>query len=209
MVSLQQAIARLGMRLISEIALAASINSSLFNAPGYESHIASELKYALATALWAKEIARASRRNVEAAFIAGLLHDIGRPVAVQAIVKTSKELNITLTPEELIGLERQFQRQFGINVVEQWDMPNSVVNAVRFFDDYKQPHDSTMVTMIVVAGAKFVSHFMCEPGVMVCLTLDELKAQTVLGDLDLYPDDVEALTAKEPIVVAAMEAMSV
>lgn len=38
-VSLQQAITRLGMATIAEIALAATVNASLFNAPGFEALI--------------------------------------------------------------------------------------------------------------------------------------------------------------------------
>ena len=64
MVSLQQAITRLGMKLIAEIALGASINSTLFNTPGFEKHISYELKYSLAAGIWAKEVARSCRKNV-------------------------------------------------------------------------------------------------------------------------------------------------
>jgi HD-like signal output (HDOD) protein len=42
LVSLQQAVARLGMGIISEIALSASIGAKLFKTPGYEQHIAAQ-----------------------------------------------------------------------------------------------------------------------------------------------------------------------
>ena len=54
LVSLQQAVARLGMGVMSEIALSASVGAKLFNTPGYEAYIAKQWQHALATGLWAK-----------------------------------------------------------------------------------------------------------------------------------------------------------
>ena len=71
LVSLQQAIARLGMGVISEIALTAAIGAKMFNTPDYESYVASVWRHALATSLWAKEVARHCRSNVEVAFFSG------------------------------------------------------------------------------------------------------------------------------------------
>ena len=56
MVSLQQAITRLGMQIIADIALAASVNSKMFNAPGYGKYIAAQLKFSLHSGLWAKAV---------------------------------------------------------------------------------------------------------------------------------------------------------
>ncbi|SMF60227.1 HD-like signal output (HDOD) domain, no enzymatic activity [Alteromonadaceae bacterium Bs31] len=208
LVSLQQAIARLGMKLISEIALAASINSTLFNTPGYEKHIQYQIRYSLLSGLWAKEIARACRRNVEAAFITGLLHDIGRPVSVQTILKTASELGTPIEEVSVLALEEKYQRAIGVNVVEQWEMPSIVADVVRFFDDYKAAGAAKNQTMIALAGSEFASHFMCEQGTEGCLTRDQLIEQAVLGELNLYQDEVLDLLEKEDQVTSAIEAMT-
>ncbi|WP_045860814.1 HDOD domain-containing protein [Teredinibacter purpureus] len=207
LVSLQQAIARLGMKLISEIALAASINSSLFNTPGYEDHIQYEIRYSLMSGLWAKEVARASRRNVEAAFITGLLHDIGRPVAVQTALEAATTCGIKLDTTSVYALEEKYQRDIGVKVVEQWEMPTIVRDVVRYFDDYSAAGDAMTQTMIAIAGAEFASHSMCEQGTEGCLTRDQLVAHPVLAELNLYQDEVLDLLEKEDQVKSAMEAM--
>jgi HD-like signal output (HDOD) protein len=104
LVSLQQAIARLGMGIISEIALAASIGSKMFNTPGYESYVAQLWKHALATGLWAKEIARHGRSNVEVAFLAGLLHSMGKPALLQAILDLSRQKQLQLDEQSVLAL---------------------------------------------------------------------------------------------------------
>ncbi len=209
MVSLQQAITRLGMKLIAEIALSASINTRLFNTPGFEQHIAYEIKYSLATGLWAKEVARACRKNVEAGFLAGLLHDIGRPVAIQSSIEIAEKIKVTPSKDEILQLEQQFQQKIGLRVVEKWEMPKSVCESIKYFHNYNEPHDVQMQTMIVVGGAKIASHYMCEEGNKEeCMTIDELKDQPVFADLNLYQDQIEAVLEKEETINSAVEAMS-
>ncbi len=209
MVSLQQAITRLGMKLIAEIALSASINGQLFNTPGFESHVAYQIRHSLAAGLWAKEVARACRKNVEAAFLAGLLHDIGRPVAVQSALQVAKKLKLKPTKQNILSIEDAFQQQIGVAVVEKWEMPQSVCDSVKFFHNYSAEHGAQLQTMIVVGGAQVASHFMCEEDqIDACMTLDELKAQPVFGDLNLYPDQVDQLLEKEAQITSALEAMA-
>ncbi len=207
MVSLQQAITRLGMRVISEIALAASINSTLFNTPGFEAHIHHELRYSLGAGLWAKEVARVCRKNVEAAFLAGLLHDIGRPVAIQSALESAAKLNATLSKSDVFTIERSYQRAIGVRVVEQWEMPALVIGVVKFYDNYSRPHKGQEQTQIVVAGSKFANHFLRANDHQDALTLEQLVEDPVLADLNLYQDDIEKVLQKEDVVNSAIEAM--
>ena len=85
-VSLQQAVARVGAAKIREIALVVACRTSVFKAKGYEREIDQVFQHSIATALFAQEIARQTRNNVEDAFLCGLLHDVGRPVLLQALV---------------------------------------------------------------------------------------------------------------------------
>ncbi len=209
MVSLQQAITRLGMRVVAEIAISASVNSSMFNAPGYEKHINYEIRYSLASGLWAKEVARACRKNVEAAFLSGLLHDIGRPVTVQSVIEIAKENKFNPTKDDVFNLEEEFQQEIGLRVLEKWEMASSVISSVRYFNDYSEPHPAQLQTMIVVAGAKVADYFLCEADRgKTCITEEELKSATVFGDLNLYPDQVDELLEREAAVVSALEAMT-
>ncbi len=207
LVSLQQAITRLGMRVIADIALAASVNSKMFNVPGYEKHIQTELQFSLMAGLWAKEIARACRRNVEAAFLAGLLHDIGRPVAIQVIIESAKKVQLDVPPNMMFELEQHFQRSLGINVVHQWEMPSLVCDVVTWFDDYANAGKSAEQTMIVVAGAEFARRFYKGTSLTKKITHEQLIKSPVLADLNLYPDDIEKLIEKEDAINSAMEAM--
>ena len=207
MVSLQQALARLGMRTIAEITLAASVNSSLFNTPGYEKHIEYILHCSFAAGLWSKETARACRKNVEAAFLAGLLHDIGKPVAVQCALELAQDQGMTLDKPEVLELEKAFNLKIGMIVLDKWEMPESVKNVVKYFDNYHTEHNGQLQTKIVVAGSKIAQLFHCDEEEENCPTRDELIKNEVFAEINLYRDEVEALLEKEEAVNSAIEAI--
>jgi len=204
MVSLQQAITRLGMNLISDIALAASISTKMFDAPGFEEHVSHTWQHALTTALWSKEIARVCRRNVEATFLCGLLHSIGRPVVLQAIIEISRDKGIALSHEDALALEDSYQQGVGASVAEKWDMPKIVCEAIRFFDDYESAPIARDQTCMINGGAQFARH-MLKPE---ALDLDTLIMLPVLADLNLYQDEVARLLDMKEAIASTREAMS-
>ncbi len=208
LVSLQQAIARLGMRIISDIALAASVNSKMFNAPGYNEFIAEQLKFSLHCGVWAKEVARACRRNVEAAFLAGLLHNIGRPVAIQAALEIAHRGAKLLSHQALLAVVEQYDSLLSQKVVRFWEMPTIVCEIVDHFGDYQMAGKAKEQTMVVVAGAHFAAQFSKIEG-RIALPKADFLAYPVFADLNLYVDDIERLTEHADSVNNTVEAMSV
>lgn len=203
LVSLQQAITRLGMNLISDIALAASISAKMFKAPGYEKHIAGIWRHALATALWGKEIARLCRRNVEATFLCGLLHSIGRPVVIQAALDCAKKNGINLTEADMQVLESDLHTAVGVAVAQRWEMPQIVCESIEFFHEYDKATLAREQTTMINGGAAFATHLLMPEA----LTAKDLIAKPVLADLNLYEDEVDSLLDKKDDVKSTMEAM--
>ncbi len=205
MVSLQQAIARLGMSLISEIALAASLNTKLFKAPGFEKRTAEIWDHALLTGLWGKEIARLSKKNVEASFLCGLLHSIGRPATIHAISEYVRKKEIKITLEEVHVLEDCFHVLFGDVIVRKWEMPAIVQESVQYYRDYNAARTNRDQAMIINAAAKMASVTLG----LVSDSLSEVLEDNVFADLNLYKDEIESLRLQEEKVKAGQEAMRV
>ena len=97
-VSLQQAVARLGVQKIREISLAIAFRVGVFKLKGFESEITALFQHSVAAGMFAQEVARVTRRNVEDAFMCGLLHDVGRPVILQALVQILAEQKLHVPP---------------------------------------------------------------------------------------------------------------
>lgn len=205
MVSLQQAIARLGMSLITEISLAASVNAKLFKAPGFEARIAAIWSHALCTALWGKEIARASKKNVEASFLCGLLHSIGRPAILQCFADLEVRHEAKLDADETRVLEENYHVAFGEVIVERWHMPEIVQQSVKYYRNYGDAETHAEQAAVVNAASK-VASMMLNPEES---DLSALRDEQVFADLNLYEDEIERLFGQQETVRAALEAMRV
>tara|TARA_R110001592_G_scaffold341482_2_gene630651 strand:+ start:19742 stop:20638 length:897 start_codon:yes stop_codon:yes gene_type:complete len=206
MVSLQQAIARLGMVLITEIALAASINSKMFKAPQFDKRLRSIWDHALVTAHWGKEVARISKKNVEASFLCGLLHSIGRPVVLQSISEYLTAGGDLVGDDELTLLEEHFHIPFGSVIVENWKMPTIVQESVQYYKDYLDAKTHRDQAMVIHASDKLAQD------TLACKVDGECHIEDVLDDevfaaLNLYADEIEKLKLQKEKVIAGMEAM--
>jgi len=192
LVSLQQAVARLGMGEMSEISLAASVGAKLFNTPGYELYIAQQWQHALATGLWAKEIARQTRSNVEVIFLAGLLHSIGRPAVLQTILDLVELHEIAVSEQDIFELESSYQHATSEMVVKSWEMPNLVTVAVAYYPAYETVPEAAAQAAQISLAIQYATH-MLTPDL---IEESELLASPALTALNIYKDEAEDLLEK-------------
>jgi len=181
LVSLQQAVARLGMNVISEIALTAALSSKLFNTPGYEDYVEFNWQHAMATSLWSKEIAKVAGINSEAAFLAGLLHSVGRPAVLQTMLELSKQQGTSLMPETVYRLENKYSQPVTELVVTRWGMPVQVIESVKPYEQLDANSESAKIAASVHAGSRFATYMLDIAAEDDKETLMELAALELLG----------------------------
>src|SRR3954465_135654 len=131
-VSLQQAVARLGVQKIREISLAIAFRVGVFKLKGFESEITALFQHSVAAGMFAQEIARVTRRNVEDAFMCGLLHDVGRPVILQALVQILSEQKLHVPPSAVILATGELHADVGGTLADSWNLPESVEMSIRY-----------------------------------------------------------------------------
>jgi len=202
LVSLQQAIARLGMNMIADICFSISTGTKLFKAPGYEQHLQQLWRHAVLTALWSKEISRAVRRNVESAFICGLLHSIGRPVSLQLILDQAKTLDYNIDSTEVFTLVEDLQYEIGIALLKRWRLPGIIVEAITFFQRYKEAPNHRDLAATITGAAFIAAHH--DSGDQ---DEDTLSACTALADINLYRDEIGDLLDKRDQISTALESL--
>ncbi len=202
LVSLQQAIARLGMNLIGEICLSISTGTKLFKAPGYEQHLQALWQHAVLTALWSKEVSRAVRRNVESAFICGLLHSIGKPVTLQLCLDQAKKMDHDIDSEEVFCLIEQLQHQVAIALLKYWKLPSIIVEAVEFCNNYQQAPQYRELAATVTAAATMATLSQNQQ-----LSIESLSTCTALADINLYQDEIETLLSHSEQIKTSMESL--
>lgn len=202
-VSLQQAVARLGMSLLGEIAIAVSIQSDLFRAPGYEPQINHLLKHALASGAYGKEIARTRRRNVEGQFLCGLLHSIGKPISLQLIAQAVAEHNVELETQDAAAIVHVLSPQIAKQVAVEWKLPKQIQITTIFHKNYTTAptfKDESAATYL----SQLLANWMMNPAKF---NITTIQNDPVFEYLNLYPDDVEDLLAKKDDVKAVVSAM--
>jgi HD-like signal output (HDOD) protein len=203
--SLQQAVARLGMNVMCEIALAAVLGAKLFHTPGYEDYVEFNWQHALATSLWSKEIARQANLDQETAFLAGLLHSIGRPAVLQTLLELAGQKGISVTPELVHRLENKYSQPVSDLVVMRWKMPAAIINAIKPYQALDKAEPAYDVAAAVHVAARFATYMLDIGAEDDEETLMELDALDVLK---LNEEQVQQLLALQDSVQLRVEQLS-
>jgi len=200
-VSLQHAVSRLGMATLRNLALTASLRVQVFDIPGHSALIGNIWEHCAITGVFAREIARKLRRNVEAAFLCGLVHDVGRPIVLQTALRVPRTLG-TLDEDQIEWAMNAYHARVGSRLVDAWGLPEWAAAAVEHHHDPDRAapfEEEARVTRL----ADLLAHWALRPG----STPDDFPADDpVVAALNLYPDDLDALLDLRDRILVSAEA---
>jgi len=202
-VSLQQAVSRLGMKKIREIALLVACQAKVFRVPGFDQKVRALFKHCVAAGAYAQEIARLRRWNVEESFLCGLLHDAGKPVLLQLLSDVQKEQKIGIEANLVEDVLDEMHASVGARLVESWKLPERLVETIACHhrpNDARTSGQSAMMTNM----ADDLAHFAVGPKTV---GEEQLRDHPMLTPLNLYRDELEALIGRKAAIVAAAEAL--
>lgn len=201
-VSLQQAVTRLGLRLLSEIALVASVQCGVFRVPGHEDELKRIWRHALASGAFGREIARSLRSNVESAFLCGLLHTIGKPLVLQTTIDLAGKLGVPARREDVTALVAEFHVEAGGLLASRWGLPRAVCDAIALYQSYEPGPGCAPEPVITALGDALATRLVegIEDDAAV-------RAHRAWIDLNIYPEDADALLAKGDAVSELIESM--
>jgi putative nucleotidyltransferase with HDIG domain len=96
--------------------------------------------------------------DAEAAYLAGLLHDIGRPVVAEMLLDAEgrllgKRVDHWIMPSKWLGIITQCERTVGLAVTRAWTLPDSVVDAVGLCDNYDEDRPFRLANVVRLANA--------------------------------------------------------
>lgn len=206
--TLQQAIAKLGMRQIGQMALTVSVGHSVFKSSVSTQQIIEYLwRFSLASAIWSREVARLCRANTEVAFMCGLLHQIGKPVVINALVDLAgNDDELVKEHKQLLMLIKKYHKVVGVNVAKRWNLPEAVVESITYINDYYAAPTCAQEVTIVSAANVLAKNSL--DGSDVDKFSEAMLNSNVFEDLNLYEDDVEALAKKSTTVNEMLAAMT-
>lgn len=204
-VSLQHAVAMLGINLLSEIAFTASLKSGAFQVPGHEDHVKLLWRHSLASGAFGKEVARMRRVNVETAYLCGLLHGIGKPVVLRTVANLAKELKAPLDKGMVEQLIEGYHTRVGTLIADKWGLPKQVTEAIAYYSDYDHAASFRQECLLTCVADRLATHLLTPD----TLSEEELREHPVFADLNLYPNDIDQLLAGKDKAMSMVNAMNI
>ncbi|MFO0617172.1 MAG: HDOD domain-containing protein [Polyangiaceae bacterium] len=200
--SLQQAVSRLGMRQVRDIAVIVSMRARVFHVRGFEAELRAMFRHGLATGLYAQEIARMRRLAVEDAFLAGLFHDVGKPVLLQAIVdhRSRAAQAVDGDPRTALALVDELHEVAGRALAVAWSLSPALTELIGRHHAIEVASTAEHVLRL----ADDLSHFTMENRLFDDAFFVEHPSAEALN---LYEDDVQRLLAQRPAVMEAVSTL--
>ena len=190
-VSLQQAVSRLGLGAMRNIVLGVSIQGRVFKVPGQQARVRTIWTHCAVTAAFAREVARKLRKNVEGAFVCGLLHDVGRPVVLQATVDALAHRSKEPLPSALLETAMdEFHEEVAARMVLAWRLADWTVAVVAHHHEPTKAapfEEEARITRLADLLADWALAENNGP--------QDFPADPVVEELNFYPEDLESLLA--------------
>lgn len=157
--SLQQAISRLGLSTVRDVAIAVAIKERVFSVPGHHTCLRGLWLHSAATGCYAKEVAQLLRKDLESAFLCGLLHDVGMPIVMQALCDlTRKQATTSVSTPVLEAAMLEFHCEAGGKIAQRWRLGPWISSAILHHHDptrAKSLRNEVLVTALADALAEW------------------------------------------------------
>jgi HD-like signal output (HDOD) protein len=205
-VTLDQVVTRLGTIALCDVAIAIASRTRAFRVDGFEGEMRALFAHAFATALYAQQVARVCRRAAEQAFLAGLFHDVGRPLVLQLVLELCEELAIAPDREAMMWAADALHADVGARAIETWRLGKPLADAVRYHHDFISDRTRGDAALVALATA-LASHALAEAADR-DTAARAVRGHLALPRLDLDPDAVTRLLAAAPAIAAQVGAVS-
>jgi len=207
-VTLPQAIAWLGIREVRNIAFAVAVQSQVFSSTYFRQEMNELWRESVITALFAQEIARLKRRNVESAYLCGLLHRAGMAVILSRVGSAVLKHRITADATLVIQLAERHEARVGTHLAIAWTLPSAVSAAISHWRDPPQA-ELAKIEVMEVALARQISDEMRTPGAGGELPDSMLgPVSKWMDELSIYPDELFTIMAQRAAIYATAESFT-
>lgn len=185
--SIRQAVGRLGLELIGQIAASVAIQSSAMDNQRFQEELQTLWCHSLRRGLCARELARIRRDSIDQAFLGGLLRDLGQACVYRELDRLGQNAG-ELSFEECKALALALSHCAGAALAQKWELAPEIAAPMStpFSLEAAEP------SLLVIELADSFAQQLCGDE-EACLSV--LRAHPVSKRLDL-PDESFAQLAK-------------
>lgn len=185
----QQALARLGMKNVSNLVFTESLQTKVFTAKAHRAALERSWRLSIGCAVACEVLAGATGLEKDSAFLMGLLHDTGTPTLLNAAAEYARENQGRFLDDDTVDiLLMQLHEQAGAHVLKQWGMPDPIVLAASGHHLYRGPNGQP-APRIVHAANRICQHLgIAEDAAEVNFTTEHVFVDLKLNDPDAMLD---------------------
>jgi putative nucleotidyltransferase with HDIG domain len=157
--TIEQAVARLGARPLRQLLIDLSARK-LFESrnPAIRKATRNLWEHSQAVATLARSLAR-RRKDVdpEVAYLSGLLHDVGKPVAAALLLEAERSVDAPpaawLASGAWLGVVNECHREVGVALARSWELPEEILLAIARCERYSPEGPSSATSVVCLANA--------------------------------------------------------
>ena len=159
-VSLQEALARLGAKTLKSLLIEASAQKLFVSRnPQINEQLKVLWEHSVAVGTMARDVlALSGAADSEGAYLAGLLHDVGKPVVATILLEVERQLTDVyqrnwIDSGEWLQVIAKVHRQVGVALAERWQLPPSITACVKESAEYDKGDRASFVNAVCFANA--------------------------------------------------------
>jgi HD-like signal output (HDOD) protein len=189
-VSLPHAVAWLGFDEVANIAFTLALQGKLLDVKGQQHKARRLWRHSLASALWARQLAHMLAQETGMCYLCGLLHNIGKVVALGAVHDLAQRAGKKLTGVDYDRLVETFHRHIGARVVGAWPLPSPVLIVTSQWEAYAAAGSARFESNVVNVAHRLADFTLLES---TQLARDLVVTDAAYRDLGLTAADGEPL----------------
>ena len=203
--TLPQAIAWLGIREVRNIAFAVAVQAQVFHSSYFRQEMTELWRESVIVALFSQEIARLKRRNLDSAYLCGLMHRAGMALILSRVGAAALKHNVRPEPGLLFELAARHEARLGTHLAIAWGLPPAVAAAISHWRD-PPAAELARAEVMEVALARQISEEFRTPGVGGELPDSMLgPVSKWMDELSIYPEELFGIMAQRAAICATAE----
>jgi len=148
-------------------------------------------EHSVVTAAVSADVAAlANAGDPQTAHMAGLLHDIGKPIVASMLLEAERSITMTRPGASWIGstdwvkVVQRIHRKLGLKLAQKWEIPEQVIKAIRDCEEYDNGDRLSAANAVRLANALVKANGIYEGDV----NKDDIQALVMIGQSMLGVD---------------------
>jgi len=159
-ITLQEALARLGTKVLKGLLVEASAQKLFVsNTPRINESLRALWEHSVAVGILARDVlALTGAVDSDSAYLAGLLHDVGKPVVATILLEVERQLTDVyqrnwIDSGEWLQVIAKVHRVVGVALAERWQLPPAITACVKESAEYDKGDRASFVNAVCFANA--------------------------------------------------------